>query len=79
VKPKALVLIEWEDAAHQDGWQGGFDVCTDPVKVSSIGFIMAKTKTQIVLAMSVASDNCAHTLQIPRAMIKKIYMLKRTA
>lgn len=71
MKSPDLVVIEWVDAAHIEGWQFGvkpdlsFDSCW------TVGFLMAESDDGVVVAQTWYPDDVAHLIQIPRGMIKK--------
>ena len=70
-----LVLIEWIDAYHQDGWQFGsipianFDPCF------TVGFLMDNTKEGVVIAQTWFDGDCANLIGIPKKMINKMTVL----
>ena len=70
-----LVLIEWIDAYHQDGWQFGtipvanFDPCF------TVGFLMDNTKEGVVIAQTWFDGDCANLIGIPKKMITKMTVL----
>ncbi len=67
------VLVIWLDA-HQVGyWQdGNEDLNADPTEVKTLGWLLKKSAKGIYLAQSVADDNHANAIVIPKNMIKKI-------
>jgi hypothetical protein len=67
------VLVIWLDA-HQVGyWQDGNEnLNADPTEVKTLGWLLKKSAKGIYLAQSVADDNHANAIVIPKNMIKKI-------
>ena len=74
-KPKPVLVI-WFDA-HQIGyWQeGNDDLVAEPVEVFTLGWLLKRSPKGIYLAQSVAEDNHANAIIIPKSMIKKIIPL----
>lgn len=71
-----LAVVEWEDAAHEFGWQEGVIPEPKTVIVRSVGYVIKRTKKHILLAQSIAEDNHAQTLQIPKGMVIKVKNIK---
>ncbi|NBT76699.1 MAG: hypothetical protein EBT15_12195 [Betaproteobacteria bacterium] len=73
-----LVMIVWEDAAHDTtGWGDGLEQATKfkiPL-VLSVGWLMAQNKRGVKIAQSLTDDNVAQTLVVPAKMIKKFVEL----
>lgn len=70
--PKA-VIVEWKDAKHGYGWQGGnLLVTVDLPSVFSIGWLLEKNRDGVVLAQTWHEQNHAQTITIPRGMIVQI-------
>lgn len=83
-KPRPLVLVEWEDSAHQIGyWNEDKVKCgTDehtPILVEDVGFLMKADKKRVIVAQAYfPTENDYRQLQIiPRGMVKKVTMLDR--
>jgi hypothetical protein len=72
-----VVEVTWDDATALDGWSSGEEEIK-PCLVLSVGFLVKKTKTHIVLAQDIAPDGhrCGRG-QIPRGMVKRIKVLKK--
>jgi hypothetical protein len=75
------VLIEWGDAADVgEGWMAlksfrGSDVA--PCGVVSVGWLVSKSKSAVLLALSVTEfDDARNTFVVPRACIRKMVRLK---
>lgn len=71
-----LVLIEWVDAVTEAGWEVGKGHCKVDL-VYSVGYLLSKNDTEIILAADVSPDreNQLHTnrrLAIPSQWIKDI-------
>ena len=75
MKSPKLVLIEWIDAYHLDGWQfgaipvGNFDPCF------TVGFLMDDKKDGVLIAQTWFDGDCANLIGIPRKMIKKMTVI----
>jgi hypothetical protein len=75
MKSPKLVLVQWIDAYHLDGWQFGaipsakFDPCW------SVGFLMDETKEGIILAQTWFDGDCGNLIGIPKKMINKMTVL----
>jgi len=80
-KPKyPLVLIEWEDASANGGWNDVAKYAEEKglIQVKSVGWrtVDAKGYIQLVQQQSFHDGRCADSIQIPRGCIKKIKRLK---
>lgn len=70
-KSPDLVLVEWIDAAHYDGWQFGanpenlFESCW------TVGFLLKSSKEGVLIAQTWYPGDTANLIQIPAGMIKK--------
>lgn len=75
-KPK-LVLIEWEDAAHEFGWLDEFPADNPaPHICHTVGWLMVKTRKHVVVAQTISGEDAlAQTLQIPMGMVHSIRQL----
>lgn len=72
-----LVVVTWIDASHEFGWMdGNDDVDADPPVCLSTGWLLKQTKTAVKLCQTIAADNHAQTLTIPKGMIKGIQSLR---
>lgn len=77
-----LVLIRWQDAEADTGW----DVRTDsdieePVIVESVGWLIAENKHTLLLAADVGTNedtekSVNRPCSIPRCCVKSIHRLK---
>jgi len=74
-KPKPVLVI-WLDA-HQIGyWQeGNEDIEAEPVEVKTLGWLLKRSPKAIYVAQSVADDNHANAIVIPKNMVKQIINL----
>ena len=73
-----LVEIIWDDAAGlRHGWTAK-DEMPEPQLALSVGFLLKETVDHVVIAMDTDTDG-AHNgrSQIPRAMIRKITVLRK--
>lgn len=75
--PFDLVSVVWDDAEADTGW----DKVSTPKEalVLTVGFLIKKTRKHIVIAGSVTTGefNTNQRMQIPRAMIQSIEVLKK--
>ena len=66
-----LVVVEWIDAAHFEGWQFGenpeniFEPCW------TVGFLMSDTDEGVMIAQTWYPGDTANLIQIPAGMIRK--------
>ena len=74
-----LVEVLWDDATELDGWQEEHE--EEELKrclILSVGFLVKKTKSHIVLAMDLSHDRMRNgRSQIPLGMVQKIKVLKK--
>jgi len=73
--PIPLAEIVWHDAATTYGWELHDDVDTEEELMITIGFIIAKGKSTIVVASSIDKEHHAQSnsrIKIPIAMIQSI-------
>lgn len=78
VKKPDLVMVIWEDAAHDTlGWGSGLEAAKkfDIPTVVSVGWLMARDKKGVKIAQSLCDDNIAQALVVPARMIKKVVKL----
>ena len=72
-----LVLIEWEDSSYGAGWTSG--ELNEPSPCLSIGWIIKKTSTYIMVASHISCEKdpqrCG-VMTIPLVAIKKMRTLK---
>lgn len=72
-----LVEVWWDDASPLDGgWDDKIEHAVE--MVMSVGFLLEKTKTRIVLAMDIDKDAFHNgRAQIPRGMVKSLKVLRK--
>lgn len=78
MKVPKLVMVVWEDAAHDTaGWGNGLEEARkfETPLVISVGWLMAQNKRGVKIAQSLTDDNVAQTLVVPAGMIKKLVRL----
>lgn len=76
---KKIVCVEWDDASGQNGWRQEKDVLNLSLsKCESVGYLVKKNKTQIILVQSIDRDlkSMDNSLTIPRKCVKRIVELK---
>jgi hypothetical protein len=79
MKPKDLVLVQWLDAATEDGWTSVDDVKPHKQLTLTTGFLLKETANIITLAHTYdpESDTCNGQMHIPKGMIKRQRVLWR--
>lgn len=84
IKPFSPVLVVWKDPASNRGWMPESRALKEAtpmgVYCESVGMLMSKNEEGIILCQSVASkhpeDDVAEVLEIPRGVVKHIYLLE---
>ena len=73
--PRALkpVAVLWVDSQAQPGW-GEYKRDVDLV-CSTVGHLVERTKTRIVVALSLSQNHYGDYLTIPRCAVKSIHHL----
>lgn len=77
--PTAIVEVLWADASVKHGW----DLLPsylghDTISCRSIGYLLKKSKTAIVVGMTQASDGDMNAaIAIPLEWVKKITVLRK--
>jgi hypothetical protein len=75
MKSPDLVVVEWVDAYHLDGWRFGeptkatFDPCW------TVGFLVDKTKDGVAIAQTWYEDDMANIISIPKGMIRRLTVI----
>lgn len=74
-----MVEVLWDDATELDGgWTNEIEDADDPHLALSVGFLLRKSRTHIVIAQDVDKDGYHNgRSQIPRGMVKKIHVLRK--
>lgn len=74
-----IAKIEWIDSCHFSGWRQEHEYRDTQIsRCVSVGFLIRKTKTEIVFAQSYSdTGNYAEITAIPIQAIKKITILER--
>lgn len=75
-----IVEIVWEDIGSPSGWikPGHDSITTDPVLITSVGYLVMDTPEYIVYASDVAHDGDINgRTQVPRGNVKKIKILRK--
>ena len=75
VKAK-MVLVEWEDAAVHAGWQSFEPNQVAPPTCYSVGFLLGKTRSAIMLATSIGDGEVGGLLVIPRGCVTAIKRIR---
>lgn len=71
MKSPDLVVIQWIDAAHFDGWQFGSSLNMDFDPCWTVGFLVAENEEGVVVAQTWYPEDMANLIRIPRGMITK--------
>ena len=74
-KSPEIVLVEWVDAYHLEGWQFGQSHTPQDLSCWTVGFCVAKHKEGYVIAQTWCSTDTANLIFIPRGMVKKFSVL----
>ena len=74
-----IVEVIWDDATEIKGWREEHeDEELKPCLILSVGFLVKKTKTHIVLAQDLSHDRMRNgRSQIPMGMVKQIKTLRK--
>ena len=74
-----IVEVVWDDATELKGWKEEHeDEELKPCLILSVGFLVKKTKTHIVLAQDQSHDRMRNgRSQIPIGMVKTIKTLRK--
>jgi hypothetical protein len=74
-----LVEVLWDDATELKGWKEEHEEEElKPSLILSVGFLVKKTKTHIVIAQDLSEDRMRNgRSQIPMGMVKRIKVLKK--
>lgn len=70
-----LVIVEWHDAATGHGWENHEEVDTREELMITVGFIVAKGDSTVVIASSIDKEDHAQSnsrIKIPLGMVKSI-------
>jgi hypothetical protein len=79
--PFDLVEILWDDAGTSSGWENETAIKPEEELVTTIGFLVKKTKKCFIVAASsyyneVDEEYCFNArIQIPKGMVKKVKVL----
>ena len=80
-KPKyPIVEIIWEDIGSPSGWikPGHDSITSDPILITSVGYLIMDTPEYIVYASDVANDGDVNgRTQVPRGNVKRIKIIKK--
>ena len=72
-KRRKLVHVEWEDSAFTPGWRSHDHNLPGTSPCESVGFLLEKSKSRVILAMQVNGDGgYGEAMAIPRSVVKKI-------
>ena len=70
------VRVDWVDSAFTQGWQRSWAKVRTS-ECSTIGYLIEKTKEQVVVAMGINEDGgYGEALAIPRANVRKVRKLR---
>lgn len=65
-----LVLVTWQDAETQHGWESVSDAQADTIpNCISVGFVIKQTRNEIVLAQTLSKNDLNGRITIPRGWI----------
>lgn len=75
-----IVEIVWEDIGSPAGWikPGHDSITSDPILITSVGYLVMDTPEYIVYASDVANDGDINgRTQVPKGNVKKIKVLRK--
>ena len=81
IKQGTLVVVDWLDAEHSDGWTSLKKVeALKPVIVHSVGWVVTDTELLLVLAACIGDtwkpgDTVGRAIVLPRSMVQKVRRL----
>jgi len=70
-----IVKVIWVDSSARYGWQPVVDDDDVPLEVTSVGFLLKKTKERLIMASHAAPDGVHSQMHIPRVAIKRVTYL----
>lgn len=76
-----LVEVYWIDSVAQSGWHYHDEFGKEPLKCKSVGYLLSKTKTAVVLVQSQYDEiniipRYGEALVIPASCVRKLRNLK---
>lgn len=78
MKTPDLVLITWDDAYTEDGWQDREAYKpAEPQICHTVGYVMEKNRKSIVVAQTISENQTGARWRIPRGMVIKIEVLRK--
>lgn len=74
-KSPDIVVVEWIDACHYEGWQFGEDTQIDANPVFTVGFLIKREKEGYLVAQTWCPSDKANLIFIPKGMVNKLTIL----
>lgn len=71
------VQVVWHDAFSTDAWTDIDGLDKNPLEVTSIGYLVAKTKDTVVVAGTIGQGQACCVIHIPRGMVKSMAVLPK--
>lgn len=78
MKKPPLVLITWDDAASDDGWESNEDYTPPPDEICyTVGYLLHKDRKSVEVAQTWSETQTGARWRVPRGMILKIEVLRK--
>ena len=76
--PYPLVKVKWFDAETNSGWESKNEKKPTVPLITTVGFLIVKTKKLVLIASTVSKDLCHNSrIKIPRGMVKSLTVLRK--
>lgn len=72
-----IVLIEWEDADTDHGWEELEDSDFSPTLASTVGFLIKEDDAAVSIASTYSGSSTNNRMRIPKGMIKTMKVIKK--
>lgn len=88
MKARPLVLVEWLDSSSSNKWKRAEELVAEadtPMRCRSVGYVVARTKSQITLAAHVSGghdmfgEHVSGDISIPNGCVVKVTRLAPAA
>ena len=67
-----IVIVQWIDAYHKDGWAFGEPISIEADPCWTTGFLIEKNKKGLLIAQTWFPGDVANLIFIPNGMIEKV-------
>ena len=75
-KLQSLWQIDWEDASTSHGWEDNNEVKPDREIVTTVGFLIKRSKASITIASTISEGTCNSRITIPMGMVRDLREIK---